>query len=118
MQTITIIVNSTPYGTQGPYNALRLATALASEPHNARVGVFLLGDGVFAAKRGQSPPEGQIHIEKMLADAIAAGASVRLCTTCCKERGVTAEDVTDGAMIGTMEELAQWVADSDKVVSF
>jgi len=118
MQTITIIVSSAPYGTQGPFNALRLAAALAAEPHSARVGIFLLSEGVFAAKRGQAPPEGQVNIEKMLADAIAAGASVRVCTTCCKERGITPEDLTEGTMIGTLKELAQWVADSDKVISF
>ena len=117
-QTITIIVNGAPYGTEGPYNACRLAAALTSAAHGALVKVFLMSDGVFAAKRGQSVPEGYYNAEKMLADLIAKGVAVRLCGTCCKARGMTSEDVTEGATIGTMIELAKWVTESDKVISF
>jgi len=118
MQTVTIIVNGAPYGTEGPYNAFRLAAALASAAHGAKVRIFLMGDGVFAAKRGQTVPEGHYNTEKMLADLIAKGVAVRLCGTCCKARGITGEEITDGAAIGTMMELAKWVVESDKVLTF
>src|SRR3989304_2932918 len=118
MQTITIIVNGAPYGTEGPYNAFRLAAALASAAHGAQVRIFLMADGVFAAKRGQTVPEGYYNAEKMLADLIAKGVTVGLCGTCCKARGMPPEDVAEGAAIGSMMELAGWVVESDKVVTF
>ena len=118
MQTVTIIVNAAPYGTEGPYNAFRLAAALTSASHGARLRIFLMADGVFAAKRGQTVPEGYYNAEKMLADLIAKGVTVRLCGTCCKARGITSEDVTEGAAIGTMIELAKWVMESEKVIAF
>jgi len=118
MQTITIMVNGAPYGTEGPYNAFRLATALASAAREAQVKIFLMSDGAFAAKRGQTVPEGYHDAEKMITDLIAKGVTVRLCGTCCKARGITAEDVTEGAAIGTMIELAKWVMESDKVIAF
>ena len=117
-QTITIIVNGAPYGTEGPYNAFRLAAALTTSALGAEVKVFLMADSVFAAKRGQTVPEGYYNAEKMLAELIAKGVTVRLCGTCCKARGITSEDVTEGAAIGTMIELAKWVTESDKVISF
>lgn len=117
-QTVTIIVNGAPYGTEGPYNAFRLAAALASAAHGAQVRVFLMADGVFAAKRGQTVPEGYYNTEKMLTDLIAKGVAVRLCGTCCKARGLAQEDVIEGAAIGAMMELAKWVVESDKVIAF
>jgi uncharacterized protein involved in oxidation of intracellular sulfur len=118
MQTITLIVNGAPYGTEGPYNASRLAAALTSAAHGAQVRIFLMADGVFAAKSGQAVPEGYYNAENMLADLIAKGVTVRLCGTCCKARGITPEDVTEGAAIGTMMELAKWVIESEKVIAF
>jgi len=118
MQKVTLIVNGAPYVTEGPYNALRLAAALVSAAHGAEVRVFLIADGVFAAKRGQTVPEGCYNTEKMLADLIAKGVAVRLCGTCCKARGITPDDVTEGAVIGTMMELAKWVIESEKVIAF
>ena len=47
---ITIIINDTPYGTERPYNALRLANSLIKE---VSVTVFLMGDSVVCAKAGQ-----------------------------------------------------------------
>jgi uncharacterized protein involved in oxidation of intracellular sulfur len=118
MQTITLIVNSAPYGTEGPYNAFRLAAALISAASQAEVRIFLMADGTFAAKRGQAVPEGYYNAETMLAGLIGKGVSVRLCGTCCRARGLAPEEVTEGAAISGMLELAKWVIESDKVVSF
>src|SRR3990172_7504849 len=49
MKTVTIIINSPPYGSESPYNALRLALTLTVA---AKVRLFLLGDGVLCAKKG------------------------------------------------------------------
>jgi hypothetical protein len=53
MQKITLIVNGAPYGTEGPYNALRLTTALLAgeDKDKPDVRLFLMSDSIFSAKR-------------------------------------------------------------------
>lgn len=116
LRSITLVVNGAPYGTEMPYNAFRLASALVAR--GATVRIFLMSDAVGAARGGQNVPKGYYDTERMLADLIAKGVSVRLCGTCTEARGLREEEVIEGAAISTMSELAQWVLDSDEVISF
>lgn len=59
------IINDGPYGTERPYNALRLALNLVKR-EEVQVRVFLLGDGVQCAAARQTTPEGYYNIERML----------------------------------------------------
>lgn len=59
------IINDAPYGNERPYNALRLALNLVKKPE-AHVRVFLTGDGVLCARKGQKTPEGYYNIERMV----------------------------------------------------
>jgi uncharacterized protein involved in oxidation of intracellular sulfur len=65
VQKVLIVINDGPYGSERPYNALRLAMKLAGRPE-ARVSVFLVGDGVSCALSGQQTPNGYYNIERML----------------------------------------------------
>ncbi len=112
----TVIVNGSPYGSELPYNALRLAAALQVKEH--WVELFFLGDGVHTARRGQQPRGAHVSLEDMLAELVAKGAVVTLCGTCCQTRGLTAAEVIDGVRLGTIHDLADLVARSDRVVSF
>jgi uncharacterized protein involved in oxidation of intracellular sulfur len=60
-----LIVNDAPYGNERPYNALRLALNLVKRPEIS-VRVFLMGDGVNCAWRGQKTPDGYYNVERML----------------------------------------------------
>jgi uncharacterized protein involved in oxidation of intracellular sulfur len=64
-QNTLIIINDGPYGNERAYNALRLALNLVKRPE-ASVRVFLIGDGVACARRGQKTPDGFYNIERML----------------------------------------------------
>lgn len=64
-QNILLIVNDGPYGNERPFNALRLALNLAKRP-GVTVRVFLTGDGVACARRGQTTPDGYYNIERMV----------------------------------------------------
>jgi uncharacterized protein involved in oxidation of intracellular sulfur len=64
-RTFLIVVNDGPYGSERAYNALRLALNLVKRPE-ARVRVYLIGDGVGCARRGQKTPEGFYNIERMV----------------------------------------------------
>ena len=118
MTKLLIIVNDAPYGSEKAWNALRLANASASGEIGMGVRVFLMGDSVAAAKRGQSVPEGYYNLEKMLADLVAKGVEVKTCGTCMRARGIGDGELVDGVQRGTMLILAGWVRDSDRVVSF
>ncbi len=116
MDTITMIVQEPPYGTEKGWNALRLAQSLlAIETH---VNVFLLGDAVGIAKAGQEVPTGYYHLGKMLEQLINKGAEIRACATCCKARGLKEEDLVKGAVIGGMSDLAHWTKESRQVITF
>jgi uncharacterized protein involved in oxidation of intracellular sulfur len=59
------IINDAPYGNERPYNALRLAYNLVKRDV-VEVRVFLTGDGVFCARKGQKTPDGYYNIERMI----------------------------------------------------
>lgn len=59
------IINDAPYGNERSYNALRLALNLVKKPE-AQVRVFLMGDGVMCARKGQKTPDGYYNVERMI----------------------------------------------------
>lgn len=65
METYLFIVNNGPYGDERPFNALRLAMSLAKR-EDTQVNVFMAGDGVACARKGQKTPEGYYNIERMI----------------------------------------------------
>ncbi len=65
METYLFIINNGPYGDERPFNALRLAMNLAKRD-DTRVNVFMTGDGVACARRGQKTPDGYYNIERMI----------------------------------------------------
>jgi uncharacterized protein involved in oxidation of intracellular sulfur len=66
------LINNGPYGDERPYNAFRLAMNIARR-EETQVKVFLIGDGVACARKGQKPPEGYYNIERMLKFIAAKG---------------------------------------------
>jgi len=67
-----IIINDGPYGNERPYNALRLAMNIAKR-EGTYVRVFLMGDGVQCAIKGQDTPQGYYNIERMLTSVLRHG---------------------------------------------
>lgn len=118
MPSILFILNDPPYGTERCYNALRLANALRKADVGGSVSVFLMADAVAAAKTGQRTPDGYYNMERMLARLIAAGGEVLLCGTCMDARGISDDDVLQGARRSTMDELAAATVAAEKVLVF
>lgn len=116
MKTL-LILNDPPYGTEHCYNALRLAHTLIKKDPEAEVTVFLMADSVVAARKGQKTPDGYYNMERMLKRVVGKG-NVLLCGTCMDARGMTEDDVLDGARRSTMDELAAETLAADKVLVF
>ena len=117
MKTL-FILNDPPYGTELCYNALRLAHTLLKKKPDAEVVVFLMADAVVAARKGQKTPDGHYNMERMLKRVIAGKGAVLLCGTCMDARGMTDNDVMDGAGRSTMDALGDATLDADKVLVF
>ena len=112
-----IIINDAPYGTERCYNALRVAHALLKQG-SPQVDLFLMADAVTAARQGQKPPEGHYNIEIMLKRVIRSDGRVMLCGTCMNARGLTTEEMVEGATSSNMTELAEAIAAADRVLVF
>jgi tRNA 2-thiouridine synthesizing protein D len=115
MAVFTVVVMEAPYGRERAYTALRFSLAAALEGHKVRV--FLVQDGVFAAKKGQTP-ENFPNIGELLEEAIKEGVEVKTCTPCCKARSMTAPEVVKGVAMATMSDLVTWCAEGGSVLTF
>ncbi|GMQ96663.1 MAG: DsrE/F sulfur relay family protein YchN [Gammaproteobacteria bacterium] len=114
---VLIILNDPPYGTERSYNGLRLAKGLLKTNPAIDLTVFLMADAVTCAKRGQKTPSGFYNIELMLKPAIRNGR-VLICGTCMDTRGLTDNEVLEGAQRSTMDELSANVVTADQVLVF
>lgn len=118
MKTL-IIFNREPYdNTDVTWNGLRLADKLLDAGSEVRL--FLMNDAVDLARDACRPPEGYDQdLSAMLKALIARGVAVKVCGTCMARCGIFKnQPYFDGAEKSTMPELAEWVVDSDKVISF
>ena len=114
---VLVIVNDAPYGNERSFNALRLATALAKR-NEVQLRAFLMGDAVGCALAEQQTPEGYYKLSRILKGLIARDAEVRLCGTCLDARGLASARFVEGAERSTMDELAEWVVEADRVLTF
>ncbi len=116
---LLIIFNRNPYdNTDVTWNGLRLAGNLCESGQEVRL--FLMNDSVDMARDVCKPPEGYDQdLSKMLKELIAKGVPVKVCGTCMARCGIYKNHpYFDGAEKSTMSELAEWVVDSDKVMTF
>jgi uncharacterized protein involved in oxidation of intracellular sulfur len=117
MKTL-IVLNRNPYdGTDVTWNAIRLGEKLLDKGTELRI--FLMNDSIDLAKEGVTPPEGYYNLTEMLQELIAKGVQVKVCGTCLVRCGIHKQKpLIEGAPEAKMPELAEWVTESDKVISF
>ena len=118
MEVLTLILNEAPYGDEKVWNALKLASALASSKIGMKVNIYLLGDAVTLAKKGQRTPNDYYNLEKMLKGLVEKGVEVMACGMCLDARGLTEEDLIEGVELGSTMLLAWWLKESQGVLSF
>lgn len=113
-----LILNRNPYdGTDVTWNALRLAEQLLNA--GLEVNVFLMNDSVDLARDAAKPPEGYFDLGEMLKGLIRRNVAVKVCGTCKVRCGMyKGEPYFEGAQEAKMTELAQWIKEADRVVSF
>lgn len=114
---VLLIANGPAYGSELPFNALRLAGTLATRD-DVHVRLFLMGDAVVAAIDNQDLPDGYYHLDRMLKNLSRKDAEIGCCGTCLDARGIGDDQLVEGADRSTMEQLADWTLDADRIVSF
>ena len=119
MMSNLIIFNREPYdSTDVTWNGLRLAGQLIDSKH--KVSIFLMNDSVDMARDVCLPPAGYDQdLSQMLKDLINKGVPVKVCGTCMARCGIYKNHpYFEGAESSTMQELAELVVTSDKVLTF
>jgi uncharacterized protein involved in oxidation of intracellular sulfur len=82
------------------------------------VRVFLMGDAVGCAVRGQKTPDGYYNIERMVRAIAQRGGKVGCCGTCSDARALTDDTRVEGAHRSSMEELADWTLSAERIITF
>ena len=117
--SILLIFNRQPYdNTDVTWNGLRLAGTLVRQEQTVRI--FLMNDAVDLARESCVAPFGYDQdLKAMLKELIASGVKVEVCGTCMARCGIHKnEPYFEGANTSTMNQLAEWVVSSDRVLSF
>ncbi len=115
---ILIIINKAPYGSEDAYNALRLAIALQKAEKDAAIRIFLMADAVLCALPNQITPDGYYNLERMFKAVINKGGEIKACGSCSFSRGIKDLGLIEGVKISNINQLAQWVIDSDRIITF
>ncbi|MFC2060979.1 DsrE/DsrF/TusD sulfur relay family protein [Elusimicrobiota bacterium] len=118
VDTNLIIFNSNPYdGSDVTWNGLRLAEKLLDL--QLEVKIFLMNDSVDLAREACSPPEGYYDLVQMLKNLIDKEVEVGVCGTCKARCGLyKGEPYFMDSMEAKMTDLAEWVKEANKVISF
>jgi uncharacterized protein involved in oxidation of intracellular sulfur len=114
-----IIFNRQPYGgTDAAWNGLRLVDKLLEAGHTVKI--FLMNDSVDMARDVCKPPAGYDQdVSRMLKDLIKKDAEVKVCGTCIARCGIHKnKPYFEGAKKAAMPELADWIVECDKVITF
>ena len=115
---VLMILNRNPYdGSDVTWNALRLGEKLLDRGIELRV--FLMNDSVDLAREGTEPPAGYFNLTEMLASLIAKGVLVKVCSTCLVRCGINkGKPLVKNAIEAKMPELAEWIEECDRAISF
>lgn len=114
---VLLILNSPAYGADVTFNAMRLAIALAKRD-DVQPRLFLMGDAVSCAVAGQMTPDGYYTLDRMLRSFTRKGGQIACCGTCLDARGLTKEHLIGEAARSTIDELAEWTVEADRVLTF
>ena len=113
---LLLVLNRRPYdGTDITWNALRLCSS--SQDAGMDVRIFLMNEAVDLAREGLEKGE-EYDLQGMLLEAISKGAQVKLCRTCITRCGIGIGGLRSEITVATMPELVEWVADSDRTLTF
>jgi len=114
--SVLIILSHSPFDGDTTWNALRLAATLQEQSVSMRI--FVMNDATDLIRQGAMPEGSEFDLQAMLRALLPRGGRVKVCTTCVNRCGMHSGDVLPETPMGTMADLAHWVTDSDRIVTF
>jgi len=114
-----IIFNHQPYdGTDVAWNGLRLAKSLKDKGEEVKI--FLMNDSVDLARDTTTKPEFyEFDLVQIIKELYENGVKLKVCGTCQARCGLNKnEPYFNDEIKGTMDNLANWVVECDKVLTF
>jgi uncharacterized protein involved in oxidation of intracellular sulfur len=114
--SVLIILSRSPFEGDATWNALRLAGALLDQ--GATVRAFVMNDAIDLVRQGAMPEGAEFDLQAMLRALLARGARIKICTTCVTRCGLRGGDVMPEAVLSSMADLAAWLIESDRAVTF
>ena len=115
---LLIITSHKPYdGTDVIWNALRLAATLSAG--GDEIHLFVMNDSVDIVRESIKPPGEYFDLAQMTKDLIANGITVRACGTCLERTGSKPGEMAfDGVIVSDLNDLSNWIHDSDRLLIF
>ena len=116
---ILVIFNHQPYdGSDIAWNGLRLVETLLKKGEEVRV--FLMNDSVDLAREATKKPDFyEYDLVEMLKELYENGVKLKVCGTCQARCGLNKNQPYFSDKIkATMKDLADWVIECDKVLTF
>lgn len=113
------ILNKQPYdGTDVTWNALRLAKTLYEKGEVVKI--FLMNDAVDLARDMTKKPEMYDYdLVEIIKNLYNNGIGLSVCGTCVTRCGINKnQPYFNDEIKGTMSQLAEWVIESDNVLTF
>lgn len=115
-ESVLIVLSHSPFDGDTTWNALRLASTLQGQ--GVAVRVFVMNDATDLVRQGAMPEGAEFDLQAMLRGLLPKGGRVKVCTTCVTRCGMHSGDVLPETVMATMGDLATWVVESDRVVTF
>jgi len=117
--SILIIFNHQPYdGGDIAWNGLRLAKTLHKKGEEVKI--FLMNDAVDLARDTTAKPEFyEFDLVQILKELYEDGVKLKVCGTCQARCGLNKnQPYFNDEIKGTMDDLSNWVVNSDKILTF
>jgi tRNA 2-thiouridine synthesizing protein D len=94
--------------------SFRLADAAIAKGH--KVNMWLSGNAVMMAKKGQKPFKDYSYNDKRMKELIAKGMEVTACEACAEARGYHKEDTPEGVKRASMDWYLAKTVKTDKLL--
>jgi uncharacterized protein involved in oxidation of intracellular sulfur len=113
---VLVVLSHSPFDGDTIWNALRLASTLQSQ--SVAVRVFVMNDATDLVRQGAMPEGAEFDLQGMLRGLLPKGGRVKVCTTCVTRCGMHSGDVLPEVVMAGMGDLATWVVESDRTLTF
>ena len=116
---VLFIFNHEPYdGSDVAWNGLRLAKNMHGRGHDVRI--FLMNDSVDLARECNKKPDNYDNdLVAMLKEMYENGVKLKVCGTCQARCGIYKNEPYFAPEIkATMNDLADWVEESERIITF